>query len=116
MSPSSKGQAVRAYPDTIQITLIFELRVFLKINLAFPQIFFLEGIESRLPYLNEIGVETIWISPVYKSPMVDFGYDISDFVDIDPIFGTLEDFKTLVDSAHEFGIKIVMDYVPNHSR
>ena len=66
--------------------------------------------------MNEIGVETIWISPVYKSPMVDFGYDISDFVDIDPIFGTLEDFKTLVDSAHEFGIKIVMDYVPNHSR
>ena len=65
--------------------------------------------------MNEIGVETIWISPVYKSPMVDFGYDISDFVDIDPIFGTLEDFKTLVDSAHEFGIKIVMDYVPNHS-
>ena len=66
--------------------------------------------------MNEIGVETIWISPVYKSPMVDFGYDISDFVDIDPIFGTLEDFKTLVDSAHEFNIKIVMDYVPNHSR
>ena len=47
--------------------------------------------------------------------MVDFGYDISDFVDIDPIFGNLEDFKTLVDNAHEFGIKIVMDYVPNHS-
>ena len=86
------------------------------LELATLQYFFLEGIESRLPYLNEIGIETIWISPVYKSPMVDFGYDISDFVDIDPIFGTLEDFKTLVDSAHEFGIKIVMDYVPNHSR
>ena len=89
---------------------------FLENNPCFSSYFFLEGIESHLPYLNEIGVETIWISPVYKSPMVDFGYDISDFVDIDPIFGTLEDFKTLVDSAHEFGIKIVMDYVPNHSR
>ena len=60
-------------------------------------------------------METIWISPIYKSPMVDFGYDISDFKDVDPIFGTLEDFKSMTDTAHELGIKIVMDFVPNHS-
>ena len=75
----------------------------------------IKGIQSRLPYLSEIGIETVWISPVYKSPMADFGYDISDFMDIDPIFGTLADFKTLVESARELGIKIVMDFVPNHS-
>ena len=75
----------------------------------------IKGIQTRLPYLSEIGIETVWISPVYKSPMADFGYDISDFMDIDPIFGTLEDFKTLVESARELGIKIVMDFVPNHS-
>jgi alpha-glucosidase len=64
----------------------------------------LEGIHSRLSYFVELGVETVWFSPMYKSPMKDFGYDISDFVDIDPIFGTLEDFRALVDDAHALGI------------
>ena len=75
----------------------------------------IKGIESRLNHLKDIGAETIWISPMYKSPMVDFGYDISDFVDIDPIFGTMLDFQDLVQAAHEMDIKIVMDFVPNHS-
>jgi glycosidase len=73
------------------------------------------GIESRLDYFVELGIETIWLSPVYKSPMKDFGYDISDFKAIDPIFGTLDDFKSLLESAHERNLKIVMDFVPNHS-
>ena len=75
----------------------------------------LKGIESRLDYLAEIGIETVWLSPIFTSPMKDFGYDISDFVGIDPIFGTLEDFKSLLALAHERGLKVVLDFVPNHS-
>ena len=75
----------------------------------------LKGIESRLDYIKDLGVETIWLSPIFKSPMKDFGYDISDFNDIDPIFGTLEDFISLLDQVHLRGMKLVLDFVPNHS-
>ena len=75
----------------------------------------LPGIESRLPYLKEIGIESVWLSPIYKSPMKDFGYDISDFTDIDPIFGTLADFDSMIAAAHSMGMKIILDFVPNHS-
>ena len=64
------------------------------------------GIESRLDYFVDIGIETLWLSPIYKSPMADFGYDISDFRDIDPIFGTLEDFNDLVAAMHSRGMNI----------
>ena len=74
------------------------------------------GIESRLDYLSDIGIQTIWLSPIFTSPMKDFGYDISDFTDIDPIFGTLDDFKSLLTLAHERNLTIVLDFVPNHSR
>jgi len=73
------------------------------------------GIISRLDYFNYIGVDAIWISPVYKSPMVDFGYDIEDFKDIDPIFGTLDDFDELIREAHARGLYVIMDYIPNHT-
>ncbi len=66
---------------------------------------FTAGIESRLDYLK-YDVTMIWLSPIYESPMVDFGYDVSNFTRVDPIFGTMEDFKSLVDSAHEKGIKV----------
>ena len=56
----------------------------------------MKGIESRIDYLAEIGVEAVWISPFFTSPMVDFGYDISNFTDVDPIFGTMDDFKSLL--------------------
>jgi len=75
----------------------------------------LKGIESRLDYLQGLGITAIWLSPIYKSPMKDFGYDISDFKDIDPIFGTLEDFTDLLTSCKERNIKLIMDFVPNHS-
>ena len=75
----------------------------------------LKGIESRLDYIKDLGVETIWLSPIFTSPMKDFGYDISDFIDIDPIFGTLEDFISLLDQAHLRNMKIILDFVPNHS-
>lgn len=75
----------------------------------------LKGITSKLDYIAKTGINAIWLSPIYTSPMVDFGYDISDFVDIDPIFGSLEDFKTLLARAKELDLKVVLDLVPNHS-
>ena len=80
----------------------------------------LQGIIDKLDYLNDgteksLGVEAIWLSPVYKSPMVDFGYDVSDYKSIDPIFGDLETFDKLIAGAHKRGIKVIMDFVPNHT-
>jgi alpha-glucosidase len=75
----------------------------------------LRGIASRLDYIEWLGVDAIWISPIYPSPMADFGYDVSDYVGIDPQFGALADFDQLVAAAHQRGIKVILDYVPNHS-
>lgn len=61
------------------------------------------GITSKLQYLKDIGVGAVWLSPFYKSPQADFGYDISDFKDVDPTYGTLADFKDMVDTAHALG-------------
>jgi alpha-glucosidase len=73
------------------------------------------GIIHRLPYLSTLGVDAIWLSPIFPSPMADFGYDISDYTDIDPIFGTMEQFDALVKAAHEDGLKLILDLVPNHT-
>ncbi|NMM99310.1 MULTISPECIES: glycoside hydrolase family 13 protein [Bifidobacterium] len=75
----------------------------------------LKGITSRLDYLADLGVDVVWLSPVYKSPQDDNGYDISDYRDIDPLFGTLEDMDELLVEAHKRGLKIVMDLVVNHT-
>jgi alpha-glucosidase len=75
----------------------------------------LAGIRSRLDYLQWLGVDAIWISPIYPSPMADFGYDISNYTDIDPIFGTLDDFDALLADAHRRDLKVLLDYVPNHT-
>ncbi len=75
----------------------------------------LAGITSRLPYLKELGVDVIWLSPVYKSPNDDNGYDISDYRDIMTEFGTMADFDKMLQTAHELGLKIVMDLVVNHT-
>nr|AIT38256.1 maltase D [Bactrocera dorsalis]AKG06610.1 maltase D [Bactrocera dorsalis] len=75
----------------------------------------LNGITTRLAYLKEIGVTATWLSPIFASPMADFGYDISNFTKIDPLFGTLADFDALIAKAHALGIKIILDFVPNHS-
>jgi alpha-glucosidase len=75
----------------------------------------LQGIRSKLDYLQWLGIDAIWISPIYPSPMADFGYDISNYTDIDPIFGTLDDFDVLLEDAHGRGIKVLLDYVPNHT-
>ncbi len=75
----------------------------------------LRGITRRIPYLIELGVDAIWISPIFRSPMADFGYDVSDYTDIDPLFGTMQDFDDLVRSAHASGLKVLLDLVPNHT-
>jgi alpha-glucosidase len=73
------------------------------------------GIIGRLPYLLELGVDAIWLSPIFPSPMADFGYDISDYIGIDPLFGTMEDFDALIHAAHAAGLRIILDLVPNHT-
>ncbi len=75
----------------------------------------LKGIERRLDDLVRLGVDAIWISPIYPSPMVDFGYDVADYCDIDPSFGTLSDFDDLIVQAHARGLKVLLDFVPNHT-
>ncbi len=75
----------------------------------------LRGITSRLDYLQELGVDALWISPIYPSPMADFGYDVADYCGIDPRFGTLADFDTLLAAAHQRSLKVILDFVPNHS-
>ena len=75
----------------------------------------LPGVISKLPILKDLGVTCIWFAPIYKSPMVDNGYDVEDYRDIDPAYGTLEDFKRLLDTAHSLGIRVIMDQVLNHS-
>jgi alpha-glucosidase len=75
----------------------------------------LRGITGRLDYLAWLGVDAIWISPFYPSPMADFGYDVADYTDVDPLFGSLAAFDELLAEAHERGIRVVIDYVPNHT-
>ena len=75
----------------------------------------LPGIRARLPYLRRLGVDAVWISPFYPSPMADAGYDVSDYRDVEPIFGTLADFDRLLADCHARGIRVVLDWVPNHT-
>ncbi len=73
------------------------------------------GIVSRLPYIASLGVDAIWISPFFTSPMKDFGYDVSDYCDVDPMFGSLADFDAVVETAHAFGIRVMIDLVLSHT-
>ena len=75
----------------------------------------LRGLISRLDYLRGLGVDAVWLSPIFPSPMKDFGYDVSDYTGIHPLFGTLEDFDLLIREAHAHKIKLVLDFVPNHT-
>lgn len=75
----------------------------------------LKGIMNRVDYIKSLGVTTIWISPIFRSPMKDLGYDVSNFRDIDPLFGTLSDYQNLIDTCHQQSIRVLMDFVPNHT-
>ena len=76
----------------------------------------LNGIRNRLDYLAELGIHAIWISPIYPSPMADFGYDVADYCGIDPMFGTMEDFDRLLEDVHRRGLRLILDFVPNQLR
>jgi alpha-glucosidase len=75
----------------------------------------IKGILARLPYLISLGIDAVWLSPIYPSPMADFGYDISDYTGVDPLFGDMVDFDTLMSAVHAAGLKIILDLVPNHT-
>lgn len=75
----------------------------------------LQGIIDRLDYLHWLGVDAIWLSPIFPSPMADFGYDVADYCSIDPIFGDLNTFERLLEQAHRRGLKVILDFVPNHT-
>ncbi len=75
----------------------------------------LPGITRRLPYLADLGVDAVWLSPFFRSPMRDMGYDVSDYIDVDPSFGSLADFDALITCAHELGLKVIIDQVLSHS-
>jgi alpha-glucosidase len=75
----------------------------------------LPGLRQQLDHLEWLGVDAIWLSPFYPSPMADYGYDVSDYCGVDPVFGTLEDFDALVRDAHARGIRVLVDWVPNHT-
>ena len=75
----------------------------------------LPGITDRLDYLKWLGVDAIWVSPCFRSPMEDFGYDVADYRDIDPLFGTMADFDHLLEETHRRGLKLILDFVPNHT-
>src|SRR5215475_1675101 len=75
----------------------------------------INGITSKLDYLKQLGVDAIWITPCYPSPQVDFGYDVSDYENIDPMYGNMKDFDALSSEAHQRGIRIIMDFVLNHT-
>ncbi|MEP7763626.1 glycoside hydrolase family 13 protein [Sanguibacter sp. 25GB23B1] len=73
------------------------------------------GITSRLEHLTALGVDAVWLSPFYRSPQADAGYDVADYRDVDPLFGTLADFETLLERAHDVGLRVIVDLVPNHT-
>ena len=75
----------------------------------------LAGIAERMPYVESLGVNAIWISPFFTSPMKDFGYDVSDYCSVEPMFGTLHDFDNLIAEAHKHGIRVMIDLVISHS-
>jgi alpha-glucosidase len=75
----------------------------------------LRGIAEKLDYCASLAVDALWLSPIFPSPMADFGYDVADYTGIAPIFGTLRDFDDLVAQATRRGLKIILDYVPNHT-
>ena len=75
----------------------------------------IQGLIEKLDYIKNLGANVIWLTPIFKSPLVDNGYDIADYQAINPIYGTMDDFKKLLSKAHEKGLRIVLDLVVNHT-
>lgn len=110
--PLTSGRANKRWPENAIVYQIYP-RSFYDSNA--DGVGDIPGIVTKLDYLKDLGVTVIWLSPFYPSPMADFGYDVSDYCGVDPIFGTLQDMDKLIKSAHSKKIKILVDLVPNHS-
>lgn len=76
----------------------------------------LKGVEKKLPYLKELGIDAIWLTPIYLSPQVDNGYDVADYRKVDPMFGSNDDLKELIRKSHDLNIKIILDMVESYFR
>lgn len=116
MNPNSKNQASAGVdPDWWRGAVIYQIypRSFADSN--GDGVGDLRGITDRLEHIASLGVDAIWVSPFFKSPMRDFGYDVSDFRDVDPLFGTLSDFDALLARAHQLGLKVLIDQVLSHT-
>src|SRR5690625_5195731 len=73
------------------------------------------GVTAKLPYLKDLGVDAVWLSPFYRSPQADAGYDVANYREVDPLFGSLADADEMIARAHELGLKVIVDLVPNHT-
>jgi alpha-glucosidase len=114
--PFEQGQAVKgSSPAWWQSGVIYQIYPRSFMDSDGDGIGDLNGITSRLDHLVELGVDAVWLSPVFTSPMADFGYDVADYRGIDPMFGTMEDFDRLLAETHSRGLKLILDFVPNHT-
>ncbi|GAA3042244.1 glycoside hydrolase family 13 protein [Streptosporangium longisporum] len=110
-SPSGTGTATRWWRDAV----IYQVYVRSFADGNGDGVGDLLGARGRLPYLADLGVDAVWLTPFFTSPMADFGYDVADYRDVDPIFGSLADARALIDDAHRHGLRVIVDVVPNHT-
>src|SRR5580692_3043149 len=111
-TPSKKSTTTRRWPEGAIVYQIYPRSFFDSNKDGIGDI---NGITRKLSYIKSLGVNAIWLSPFYPSPMADFGYDVADYCGVDPIFGSLADMEKLIAGVHDRDIKLMVDLVPNHT-